>query len=81
MTSVESDFADHPGDGPPGGFIIWLIPILWPMLIIRLILAIPERRPSQFPSGPMAGPSRVSARQNPRPDSEFHPYDPFPQGA
>jgi hypothetical protein len=25
LTSVESDFEDHPGDGPHGGFIVFLL--------------------------------------------------------
>jgi len=56
MSSIESDFADHPGDGPPGAFIIWLIPILWPLLIVRFLLPIPERSTCpRNPSVPMPG--------------------------
>jgi len=43
MSSIESDFADHPGDGEPGAFIVWLIPILWPFLVVRILLSIAER--------------------------------------
>ncbi len=40
MSSVEADFTDRPGDGPPGAFIVWLVPIFWPLLIARLLPAI-----------------------------------------
>jgi hypothetical protein len=44
MSSVESDFADHPGDGPPGAFLAWIVPIFWPFLIIRILLSIIDRQ-------------------------------------
>jgi len=77
MSSVESDFADHRGDGPPGAFIVWLIPIFWPFIILRLLLAGLETSHSpQTPKGPPpAKASRASAHQQTRRnDGGVDPY-------
>lgn len=54
MSSVESDFADHPGDGSPGGFIVWLVPVLWPFIIVRLLLAMVPTSPSPQTPGDLS---------------------------
>lgn len=83
MSSVESDFADHPGDGPPGAFIVWLVPVFWPFVIIRILLAMVEARPSPQtpPSGPTPRTSTVRTPQNPPRGGGFKPYDPLPRSA
>ena len=64
MSSLESDFADHPDDGPPGAFIVWIVPVFWPFLIILILLSIIESRLSpQTPRGPL---SIIDSRPSPQ---------------
>ena len=81
MSSVESDFARHPGDGPDGAFLVWLIPAFWPVLILILIVAsILERRPSrQKPSGPKPKPSPERLPHDLHTSGGFEPYTPLPR--
>lgn len=37
FTSIDSDFADHDGDGPPGAFLV-VLPALWIALIVLVLL-------------------------------------------
>jgi hypothetical protein len=34
LTSIESDFEDHPGDGPHGGFIVLLLPSMIALIVL-----------------------------------------------
>ena len=34
LSSVDSDFEDHPGDSPHGGFILFLIPTLIALIVL-----------------------------------------------
>jgi hypothetical protein len=82
MSSVESDFADHPGDGPPGAFIVWIVPVFWPFLLIRILLSIIERRPfPQTPKGPTPKTSREHSPQTSPSGGGPQPYLPFPRSA
>jgi len=82
MSSVESDFADHPGDGPPGAFIVWIIPVFWPFILIRLLLAMALTRPSpQTPKGPTPKTSTVREPQTQPSGGGVQMRLPFPRTA
>jgi hypothetical protein len=36
LTSIDSDFEDHPADGPHGGFILFLLPSLIALIVLLL---------------------------------------------
>lgn len=83
MSSVESDFEHHPGDGPDGAFLVWLVPVFWPFLILRLLLSmVPETLSfPQPPSGPMAKTSPHRLPIDPPRGGGFEPFDPLPRRA